>query len=98
MDLMCLCSVSVKAMILGCGWAFIRDCRSIMVVCMPLVFRVRAVMDWYGKGVGCGGFWKARGNGDVFGIIEIGVVVVLAGLRVGCWGSSSVGVPVACAA
>ncbi len=44
MDLMCLCLVSVRAMIVGYDWACKRDCRSIMVVCMPLVFRVRAVM------------------------------------------------------
>ncbi len=44
MDLMCMCMVSVRAMMLGFGCVLRRFCRSNIVVCIPLVLRVRAVM------------------------------------------------------
>ena len=45
MDLMCLCLVSVRAMMFGFVCALRRDCRSaIDVVCIPLGLRVRAAM------------------------------------------------------
>ena len=44
MDLMCSCLVSVRAMMLGFGCVFRKDCRSNIVVCIPLVLRMRAVM------------------------------------------------------
>ena len=44
MDLMCLCLVSVRAIMLGVGCVLRRVCRSNIVVCMPLVLRMRAVM------------------------------------------------------
>ena len=44
MDLMCLCLVSVKAIMFGFGYVCSRACRSMSVVCIPLVLRVRAVM------------------------------------------------------
>ena len=44
MDLMCFCLVSVRAMMLGFGWVLSRVWRSNIVVCIPLVLRVRAVM------------------------------------------------------
>ena len=47
MDLMCLCLVSARAMMLGFGLVLRRFCRSSIVVCIPLVLRVRALM------VGC---------------------------------------------
>jgi hypothetical protein len=44
-DFMCRCLVFVRAMIWGLGWLLRRSWRSRIVVCMPLVFRVSAVMD-----------------------------------------------------
>ena len=44
MDLMYLCLVSVRAMMFGFACVLRRDCRSNIVVCIPLVLRVRAVM------------------------------------------------------
>ena len=44
MDLMCLCLVSVRATMFGIGCVLKRDCRSSIVVCIPLVLRVRVVM------------------------------------------------------
>ena len=44
MDLMFLCLVSVRAMMFGCGCVCRRACRAMIVGCMPLVLRVRAVM------------------------------------------------------
>ncbi len=44
MDLMCMCFVSVRAMMFGFGCALRRGCRSNIVVCIPRVLRVRAVM------------------------------------------------------
>ena len=43
-DLTCLCLVSVSAIMLGFGCVRSRACRSMIVVCMPLVVRVRTVM------------------------------------------------------
>ena len=45
MDLMCRCLVSVSAMICGEGCLERMCCRSNTVVCMPLAFRVRDVMN-----------------------------------------------------
>jgi hypothetical protein len=44
MDLMWRCLVSVSAMTCGGVCVVRRFCRSRMVVCIPLVLRVRAVM------------------------------------------------------
>ncbi len=41
--LMWRCLVSVMAMMLGLGWLLRRSWRSRVVVCMPLVLRVRVV-------------------------------------------------------
>ena len=46
MDLMCLCLVSVRAMMWGSEWAVSSFCKSRMVVCMPRVFSVRAFRRW----------------------------------------------------
>ena len=43
-DLMCLCLVSVRAMIWGVVWLFRMSWRYRRVVCMPLVLRVTAIM------------------------------------------------------
>ena len=39
-----LCLVSVRAMMFGLGFVLRRDCRSSMIVCIPLVLRVKAVI------------------------------------------------------
>ncbi len=44
MYLMCLCLVFVRAIMFGFGYVRSRACRSMIVVCMPVVLRVRAVM------------------------------------------------------
>jgi len=44
MNLMCLCLVSVRAIMFGFGCVCSRAYKSMIVVCMPLVFRARAVM------------------------------------------------------
>ena len=44
MDFMCLCLVSVRAVMFDFGCVCSRACRSMIVVCIPLVLRVRAVM------------------------------------------------------
>ena len=42
-----MCLVSVRAMMFGFGCMLRRDCRSNIVVCIPLVLRVRAVIaEW----------------------------------------------------
>ena len=43
-DLMCLCLISMRAIMFGFGCCCNRACRSTIVVCMSLVLRVRAVM------------------------------------------------------
>ncbi len=64
MDLLCLFLVSARAMMVGCSWACKRDCRSIMVACMPLVLRVRTVMLGWVKGAGslCFGGTNSEGG------------------------------------
>ncbi len=52
MDLTCLCLVLVRATMLGCGWVCNRTWRSNIVVCIPLVLRVRAVIAGWMKGAG----------------------------------------------
>ena len=73
MDLMCLCLVSVRAMMLGFGCVLRSDCRFNIVVCIPLVLRLRAVMTgWvqctggivFAAVVGVCGVWVG-GSGDV---------------------------------
>ena len=44
MDLMCLCLISESASICGEGCVERISCKSNIVVCIPLVFSVRAVM------------------------------------------------------
>ena len=44
MDLMCICFVSVRAMMFDFGCVLRRDYRSNIVVSIPLVLRVRVVM------------------------------------------------------
>ena len=44
MDLMCMCLVSVRAIMFCFGCVLRRDYRSYIVVCIPLVLRVRVVM------------------------------------------------------
>ena len=44
MDLMWLCLVSVRAIMFRFVCVLRRNCRSIIVVCIRLVLRVRAVM------------------------------------------------------
>ena len=39
-----MCLVSVRAMMFGFGFVLRRDCRSNIVVCIPLVLRVKVVM------------------------------------------------------
>ncbi len=62
MDLMCLCLVSVRAMMFGFGCMLRRVCRSSIVVCIPLVLRVRAVMA---------GWVKCAGDVVSMGIVEV---------------------------
>ncbi len=60
MDLMWRCFVSVRAMICMSGWLVSMLCRSMMVVCIPRVLRVRALRLGcvygfpFGRGVGVG--------------------------------------------
>ena len=42
MDLMWRCLVSVRAMMCGSGCVVSMFCRSMMIVCIPLVLKVRA--------------------------------------------------------
>ena len=49
MDLMCMCLVSVRAMMFDFGCVLRRNCRSNIVVCIPLVSRVRAIMTGWVK-------------------------------------------------
>ena len=44
MDLMCLCLVSVRAIMFGFDCVLSKDCRTVIVVCNPLVLRLRAGM------------------------------------------------------
>jgi hypothetical protein len=68
--------VSVRAMMLGFGCVLRRFCRSIIVVCIPLVLRVRAVMAgcayWIGDVGSAGivyvsGLWVGVREGVVVG-------------------------------
>ena len=61
-----------------CGWACRRVCRSIVFVCMPLVFSVRAVIAGWVKGVGGLGVCGACGIvGEGLGVMWVSVSVVM---------------------
>ena len=68
MDLMCLCFVSIRAIIFGLLCVLRISCKSKMVVCIPLVLRVRTVIAgweyaWVDGGVlGCVGFCCIGGS------------------------------------
>jgi len=68
MDLTSRFFFSVRAIICGLECLFRRSCRSRMVLCIPLVLRVRAVIEgwkygWVGGGVlGCGVFFAEVGR------------------------------------
>jgi hypothetical protein len=73
MDLMWRCFVSVSAMIWGRPCVARMFCRSRMVVCIPLVLRVRAVM----------GGWEYACSVISVGCVGVCVLIVWLG---GCWG------------
>jgi hypothetical protein len=64
MDLICRCMVYVSTMICACVCVCVKRlcCKSSIVVCMPLVFRVRVMMVGW---VYVGGFWESRGDNGV---------------------------------
>ena len=50
MDLMCRCFASVRVIICYLEFVLRRSCRFRMVVCIPLVLRVKAVIEWWENG------------------------------------------------
>ena len=80
MDLMRLCLVSMRAMMFGFVCVLRWDCRFNIVVCIPLVLRVRAVMaEW----VNC--------TGGIVSACAVGFCVMWVGGRgVLCWGEGVV--------
>ncbi len=63
----------------GCGWVCRSVCRSSIVVCMPLVFRVRAFIAGWVRGdvgLGTGGACGIAGGGLRVAYVGVSVVMV----------------------
>jgi len=79
---------------LGFGCSFMRDCRSNVVVCIPLVLRVRVVMAgwvycfcWCYRGLWCVGWWQRRCCGGGWALCVVcGFVTVFGRALVACVG------------